>query len=146
VAVANGLRRPDTYIETSAILAVVFGQERTISHRRLLVARGFTSALTVAETSRVVMRGRAVGTLTTDDERRVRSTLQEFFSGCDVLPLSHEILLRAGRSFPVEPIRTLDAIHLATVESVGIPSHLIRVVTRDRRIRENALAMGYTVN
>lgn len=45
----------------------------------------------------------------------------------------------------MEPVRTLDAIHLATVEELGETPQLITIVTRDRRIRENALAMGYAV-
>jgi hypothetical protein len=45
----------------------------------------------------------------------------------------------------VKPVRTLDAIHLATVESLGESPQLVTVVTRDVRIRENARALGYTL-
>jgi hypothetical protein len=43
--------------------------------------------------------------------------------------LSDEVLVRAGRPFPVEPIRTLDAIHLASVELLGEPPQLVTIVT-----------------
>jgi len=46
---------------------------------------------------------------------------------------------------PVEPIRTLDAVHLATVELLGDPPQLMTVITRDARILENAKALGYAV-
>ena len=48
-------------------------------------------------------------------------------------------------TFPVEPVRTLDAVHLATAELLGEPPALIVVVTRDIRVRENAQALGYAV-
>ena len=51
----------------------------------------------------------------------------------------------AARPFPVEPVRTLDAIHLATLEVLGEVPQLVTVVTRDARMGENARAMGYGV-
>lgn len=133
------------YIETSAILSVILGQEAAMAPTAPMPGPRFTSALTLAETRRVIARGEATGGLTPDEERRAGTVMELFFSDCDVVSLSDEILLRAGRRFPVEPVRTLDAIHLATIESVGMPPHLVRVVTRDRRVRENAVALGYQV-
>jgi predicted nucleic acid-binding protein len=52
---------------------------------------------------------------------------------------------RAGRPFPVEPIRTLDAVHLATAEQLGEPPALVTIVTRDERVKDNAVALGYAV-
>jgi hypothetical protein len=49
------------------------------------------------------------------------------------------------RPFPVDPVRTLDAVHLATAESIGEPPQLMTMVTRDNRVRENATALGYSV-
>lgn len=49
------------------------------------------------------------------------------------------------RRFPIEPVRTLDAVHLATVEWLGEPAALTVIVTRDDRVRENARALGYAV-
>ncbi|HLA89713.1 MAG TPA: hypothetical protein VJL28_04690 [Gemmatimonadaceae bacterium] len=42
-------------------------------------------------------------------------------------------------------MRTLDAIHLATLEVLGEVPQLVTVVTRDARMGENARAMGYGV-
>jgi hypothetical protein len=55
------------------------------------------------------------------------------------------VLTRAGRIFPVEPLRTLDAIHIATAELLGDPPQLITFVTRDERVAANARALGYSV-
>ena len=55
------------------------------------------------------------------------------------------VLGRVRRPFPIEPIRTLDAVHLATAELLGEPPQLVTIVTRDARVRENAKALGYAV-
>ncbi len=61
------------------------------------------------------------------------------------MSVTESILTHAGRPFPVEPVRTLDAIHLATASALGDPPALLTIVTRDVRVRENALALGYSV-
>jgi hypothetical protein len=55
------------------------------------------------------------------------------------------VLARAGRPFPVEPIRSLDALHLATAELLDEPPQLVTVLTRDSRVIDNARALGYRV-
>ena len=71
--------------------------------------------------------------------------IRTFERGCNVVAVSEDVLARAGRQFPVEPIRTLDGIHLATIELLGEPPPLVTVVTRDTRIARNARALGYVV-
>jgi len=44
----------------------------------------------------------------------------------------------------VEPVRTLDALQLATLEMVADPPQLT-IITRDKRIRANAKALGYVL-
>lgn len=61
------------------------------------------------------------------------------------MSVTEAILTRAGRPFPAEPIRTLDAIHLATAEALGESPALVIIVTRDLRIRENASALGFSI-
>lgn len=55
------------------------------------------------------------------------------------------MVTRAGQPFPVEPVRTLDAIHLATIQSLGETPQLVTVITRDQRVARNARALGYAV-
>jgi hypothetical protein len=61
------------------------------------------------------------------------------------MAITDAVLTRAGRPFPAEPIRTLDAIHVATAESLGEPPQLVTVITRDTRVRDNAQALGYSI-
>jgi len=104
-----------------------------------------TSALTIAETTRAVLRARLSGRITAQQHRAALLTLQRFAGRCYIVSVTETILTRAGRPFPVEPIRTLDAIHLATAEALGDPPALVIIVTRDLRVRENATALGYPV-
>jgi hypothetical protein len=104
-----------------------------------------TSALTVAEASRTIVRARAIGRVTAVEERAAIKGLATFTGGCFVVGVNPDVLARVGRRFPVEPVRTLDAVHLATLEWLGEPPALVTVVTRDVRVRDNALALGYVV-
>lgn len=76
-------------------------------------------------------------------ENQVVHALRLFAETCETVPVRDEVLARVGHSFPVEPVRSLDAIHLATVEMLGAEPASVTVVTRDARVRENARAMGW---
>lgn len=104
-----------------------------------------TSALTLAETARAVIRARVAERLTAEQERAAVRALLTFARRCFVLDADSRVLQRVGRRFPVEPVRTLDAVHLPTVELLGEFPQLVTIVTRDARVRENALALGYAV-
>jgi predicted nucleic acid-binding protein len=104
-----------------------------------------TSALTIAEASRAVLHARLAGRITAQQQRDVLVTLQRFARRCHIVSVTDLILAHAGRPFPVEPIRTLDAIHLATAEALGDPAALLIIVTRDVRVRDNATALGHPV-
>ena len=71
--------------------------------------------------------------------------LRRFERRCYVVAVTDAVLARVRRPFPVEPIRTLDAMHLATAELLGEPPQLMTIVTRDQRVRQNAEALGYAV-
>jgi predicted nucleic acid-binding protein len=104
-----------------------------------------TSALTLAEAHRALLRARLTGRLTEGQEQRAISGLETFARRCELIAVSDDVLARAGRRFPVEPVRTLDAIHLASVEFLGEPPQLVTIVTRDRRVADNARALGHPV-
>jgi len=133
------------YIESSALVAALLEHEADALKSLRAPARQITSALTLAEAARAIMRARVGERLTPDAERAAVRALRRFERRCYVVAVTDDILARVRRPFPVEPVRTLDAVHLATVESLGEPPQLISVVTRDRRVRENAKALGYAV-
>ncbi len=95
--------------------------------------------------TRVIARGEATERLTPSQGRAAHQRLRRFEDRCAIVPVSDEIFRRVGRRFPVEPIRTLDAVHIATLEMLREPPQSVAVVTRDRRVRDNARALGYAV-
>jgi predicted nucleic acid-binding protein len=107
--------------------------------------RRIASALTLAEAARAILRARVTGRLTVEQERASVRALGRFERRCYVVAVTEAVLARVRRPFPIEPIRTLDAVHLATAEMLGEPPALVTIVTRDARLRENAEALGYSV-
>lgn len=137
----------NVYLESSAALRDLLdgdGADRIREQMRdaPVVA---TSRLTLAEVGRVLARLRA-----TDPDVAAKLAPREaaFVAESElwaIAPVDDEILARCTRPFPVEPVRTLDAIHLATVErlSSGIPR--LVVLSTDDRLRRNAVALGFAV-
>ena len=109
------------------------------------IGRRVTSALTFAEATRAVLRARVTRRIAPDEERAALRDLRALERRCIVFAVTEDVLTRAGRPFPVEPVRTLDGIHLATIELLGETPQLVTVVTRDDRIARNARALGYAV-
>jgi len=133
------------YLESSAVTAALL--EGDAAAKSALRARGrrVTSALTFAEVGRAIIRARIAGRLTIDQERAAVRALHVFERRCDIVTVTEAVLARIRRPFPVEPVRTMDAVHLATAELLGEPPQLVTVVTRDRRVRDNAQAQGYRI-
>lgn len=133
------------YIESSALIAARFENDAVAQQSIRGEGIRFTSALTFAEFARRVVRGTVAGHITPARARAALLWLRRFQRGCDVVEIDDGVLAKVRRPFPLEPVRTLDAIHLATMELRDLEPSLIAVVTRDRRIADNARAMGYLV-
>lgn len=133
------------YIESSALLAALLEQDAEVMAELREVGRRITSALTFAEAARALLRARVTRRVTSAEERAALRALQTFERRCAVVAVTEAVLTRAGRQFPVEPIRTLDGVHLATIELLGEAPQLVTVVTRDERVARNARALGYAV-
>lgn len=134
------------YLETTALLDWLLGQSRGGQVRKTLDAASVvaTSELTLTEAERALVRAEHEQLLTGGDGQRLRGLLQRSRNAWMLMTVSEEVLARAGRPFPVEPVRTLDGIHLATalVFTRALPE--LRLLSFDRRITENALALGLT--
>jgi predicted nucleic acid-binding protein len=124
-------------------MAALLEHDTKVTKRLPAGTRRVTSALTLSEAGRAIIRARATGRLTPDDERAAARALRTFEWRCFVLEVNQAVLDRVRRPFRVEPVRTLDAIHLATAELLGELPRLVTIVTRDERVRANALALGY---
>lgn len=133
------------YMESSALVAALLEHDTAAMGPVPAGTRIVTSAVTLAEAGRAVIRARATGRLTATQEQAAGRALQTFERRCFIVGIDRDVLARAARPFPVEPVRTLDAIHLATLERLGEAPQLVTVVTRDARVRDNARALGYAV-
>lgn len=133
------------YIESSALVAALLEHDAEALKSLRAKARRITSALTLAEAARAIVRARIGERLTSDAERAAFRALRRFERRCYVVAVTDDVLARVKRPFPVEPLRTLDAVHIATAELLGEPPQLMSIVTRDDRVRENARALGYSV-
>jgi antitoxin (DNA-binding transcriptional repressor) of toxin-antitoxin stability system/predicted nucleic acid-binding protein len=133
------------YVETSALLAALLERDASVQRALRSSARRVTSLLTFAEANRALVRAVKNAQLSQDEQRLAVHALETFADRCDLVSVTEDVLARAGRPFPIEPIRTLDAIHLATAELLGQAPALLTILTRDGRIRDNAKALGYAL-
>lgn len=133
------------YIESSALVAAVLQQDIPLDAVLGGASRRVTSALTLAEAYRAVLRARMANRVTDAQEQYAIQSLRIFEERCTIISITDAVLERARRPFPVEPVRTLDAIHLASAELMEGPPQFVTVLTRDTRVRDNARALGHPV-
>jgi predicted nucleic acid-binding protein len=103
------------------------------------------SDLTLIESDRVLLRAVALGDLTEAEAADRRGHLMTAASHWHVLRISPEIVERARQPFPGEPIRTLDAIHLASALVARWTLPGLGLLSLDDRIRRAAGPLGLRV-
>ena len=135
------------YAESSAVLAWLLGEDGGDDVRgRLFAARlVLTSDLTLIECDRVLHRAVALGELNESEAAGRRTTVTTAAEHWAVFAIDGEIAERARRAFPHEPIRTLDAIHLATALVARSLVTDLQLLSLDARIRANASELGFDV-
>jgi len=132
------------YVETSALLRVLLDGDEAL--RPVLSGEGlFTSALTFVEAVRAVSRARRERRLDAREAREAERQLAAFERSCDAIALDDEVLRRAREEFPEEPVRSLDAIHLACLRVLDDELGGFEVASCDDRVRRNATALGFAV-
>lgn len=133
------------YVETSAVLRILLEGDRALLARVAREKKLITSTLTQIEANRALVRAVTEKRIDPRRQREGQRWLRTFFRSCDLLEMDDAIRERAGQPFPIEPVRTLDAIHLASalVWEEGVGTALM--VSCDDRVRDNALALGLQV-
>lgn len=119
------------YIDSSVVLAHVFSEDR------IPPAELWTQPLASSRLCEYEVWNRVHGRGAT--EERVTSA-QEALGRLAFLEMSREFLVRALEPFPIA-VRTLDSIHLASVEHLRRGRPDIRLATYDRRMSEAARLM-----
>jgi predicted nucleic acid-binding protein len=135
------------YAESSAVLAWLLDEASSPQVRQVLAASEIVIAsdLTLIECDRVILRAAALGELTEAEAADRRAHLTAASSHWHVLNIGSEIVARARQPFPGEPIRTLDAIHLASALVARSAVAGLEVLTLDDRIRRTAGRLGLGV-
>lgn len=135
------------YVEPSAILSWLLDEERAAEVRRLLAEAELivTSDLTFIECDRVLLRAAALGELTEAEAADRRAHIANVSAYWSTLRIGGEVVDRARQSFPSEPIRTLDAIHLASVLVARAAIAGLAVLSLDDRVRASAQRLGLEV-
>lgn len=135
------------YAESSAVLAWLLDEESSTEVRRLLTDAPLilASDLTLIECDRVLLRAVAVGELTEADASDRRAHLTTAASHWHLLRIAPEIVERARQAFPGEPIRTLDAIHLASALTARGAIAGLSLLSLDDRVRRAGRGLGFEV-
>lgn len=135
------------YAESSAVLAWLLGESPGKDVVAALGAAGgvVTSDLTEIECQRTLIRATRMRLLREASAADRRAALRAALRTWNRLGIHHEIVDRARGGFPVEPVRSLDAIHLASalVARSEIPG--LVMLSLDERIRNNARELGFEV-
>ena len=135
------------YAESSAVLSWLLGEP----HQDEIVAElsraneVVTSTITAIECGRALLRARIEGRVKPTEEMAALRLLDDAVERWTVLGLSDEVDRRARQEFPNEPLRTLDALHLATASVFAEALGDIRMLSLDDRVRDNARSLGMTI-
>jgi predicted nucleic acid-binding protein len=137
----------NVYAESSAVLAWLLGEEtgrsvrEVLQHTELVMA----SDLTLVECDRVLIRAVTTGEINEAAGADRRAHLNAAASHWHLWRVGPSIVERARHPFPTEPIRTLDAIHLASALAVRSAVPGVELLTLDDRIRRAAKQLGFQV-
>ena len=121
------------YLDSSAILKTIFDEQERPDLLRFLNSQSTSSRLSKIEVRRTVAR--LVPTKTAE----VNLELDKI----NFLPISNPILMAAENFLSEITLRTLDAIHIATVMS--LEGSIEGLITYDRQMIANAKLLGIKV-
>jgi predicted nucleic acid-binding protein len=134
------------YLETSAVLRWLFGEPDAARIAQFIreATEPLCSSLTLLEALRALSRLERERPSRLPRLRLLRRRLGEVSADWDLLEITSDIRIRAGEPFPIEPVRTLDAIHLATALQFARAFPGLPVLSFDQRILENLEPLGLT--
>ena len=110
-----------------------------LSQAELVIA----SDLTLLECDRVLIRAVVLGEVDEAAAADRRAHLNAAAAHWHILRLSAEIVDRARQPFPAEPIRTLDAIHLASALAARAGVAGVELLSLDERVRRAGQQLGF---
>ena len=103
------------------------------------------SDLTLLECDRSLIRAEALSMIREERAARLRVILARVVLHWRLMPISRDIVNRARQPFPGEPIRSLDAIHLASALLAAGSLPDFALLSLDRRVRVTGARLGLRV-
>ncbi len=135
----------NVYAESSAVLAWLLSEPAGSRASEALAnaAAVIASDLTLVECDRVLIRAVVLGELAEADAASRRAHLTAAAAHWNILRIGPAIVERARARFPGEPLRTLDAIHLASALEARSAMAGLELLSLDDRIRTAARRLGF---
>ena len=132
-----------TYLDSSIVLDRIVDAPGAAELWRS-IGTSVTSILTETECLRTLDRFRLAGHMNEAALVRGRESLFRILESAEIMALGRGVLDRAGLPMPV-PVKTLDAIHLASAMVYRETTGPLNVATKDRALARAARAMGFEV-
>lgn len=135
------------YAESSAVLAWLLGEDTGRPMREALIGAEtvVSSDLTLIECDRALHRATALRELTERAAAACKASLVRASLSWNILRISPRIVERSRQPFPEEPIRALDAIHVASVLFALQAFHELALLSLDERIRRVGRGLGFRI-
>lgn len=133
------------YAEPSAVLAWLLGEpagarvRESLARAQAIVA----SNLMLVECDRVLIHAATLGDLSEGEAADRRAVLAAAAAHWHLLRISPAIVARARQPFPGEPLRTLDALHLASALAARSAAKGVEMLCLDERLRQSARQLGF---
>jgi hypothetical protein len=123
------------YLDSSVVLAQIFAEDRSLPETAAEGALVSSRLLEYEAWNRIHARG-----FTRSHEQEVKA----FLARVTLIDLAPEVLARALEPFPIS-VRTLDGLHLATIEFLRARGEDIELASFDRRLIAAARALGIAI-
>ena len=104
-------------LDSSAVLRYLLNQDPILRAAESWTWVGASDLLYV-ECHRVLERVRFQNEITHEEYQKGLTWLNSFLDGVVLVPIGASVIRRASRQYPL-PLKTLDAIHLATLETLS---------------------------
>jgi len=136
------------FAESSAVLAWLLGEAAERQVREALAGAELVVAsdLLILECERVLIRGVTLREIKEGQAADLRARLHHTASAWHLWRIDPDVIERARQPFPEEPVRTLDALHLATALAARSAVPGIALLSLDDRIRRVASQLGFQVH
>jgi predicted nucleic acid-binding protein len=133
-----------TYLDSSVVLRIILGSPEPLAGWKE-IEHSISSRLLYVECQRTLERLRLAEKKPADVIAIRKKTVEDLISAVDLFDVTNGILQRAGERF-VAPLKTLDAIHLATALAFRDERREnLAFATHDKQLARAARALDFSV-